>query len=107
MIKKMIHKNPCAICGMLSRVNRGGVTLCLPCHADVGARVEELRAAGEAVNVAHIARALFRERFPGAKSYILRDIPEDLWTAAQHAAVERGASLRELILTALRREVGE
>jgi hypothetical protein len=36
------------------------------------------------------------------KSYLLRNIPADLWQKAKHAAVDRGVSLRELILIALR-----
>lgn len=34
--------------------------------------------------------------------YLLRDIPEDLWTAAKHRAVDEGISLRKMILEALR-----
>jgi len=36
-----------------------------------------------------------------AGSYLLRDIPEQLWITAKHRAVDEGLSLRELILKAL------
>lgn len=35
-------------------------------------------------------------------NYLIRNIPEELWREAKHAAVDRGLSLRDLILTALR-----
>lgn len=38
-------------------------------------------------------------------SYLLRDIPVDLWNQAKHLAVDRGVSLRDLILAGLRGEV--
>lgn len=38
-------------------------------------------------------------------SYTLRNIPADLWAAAKHAAIDRGISVRELILSALRKSV--
>lgn len=41
-----------------------------------------------------------------SQDYILRDIPADLWTQAKHAAVDRGVSLRDLLLAGLRREIG-
>lgn len=41
------------------------------------------------------------------KSYLLRSIPADLWQAAKHAAVDRGISLRELILDAIRQAVAK
>ena len=63
--------------------------------------IEQLRAAGKPVNAVQIARKLFRET-SSAGSYLLRDIPEDLWTAAKHKAVDKGHSLRDLILQALR-----
>jgi len=42
-----------------------------------------------------------------ALNYLLRNIPDDLWTRAKHAAIDRGISLRELILSALRNEVSK
>jgi len=32
------------------------------------------------------------------KSYLLRDIPEELWNRAKHRAIDDGDSLRDLIL---------
>lgn len=37
--------------------------------------------------------------------YLLRDIPADLWQSAKHVAVDRGVSLRDLLLGALRRDL--
>ena len=35
-------------------------------------------------------------------SYLLRNIPADLWQSAKHAAIDRNQSLRALILQAIR-----
>ena len=35
------------------------------------------------------------------KSYLLRDIPEELWNRAKHRAIDDGDSLRDLILKAV------
>ena len=40
-------------------------------------------------------------------TYLLRNIPTALWQAAKHAAVDRGISLRELILDAIRKTVAK
>jgi hypothetical protein len=37
-----------------------------------------------------------------ARTYIIRDLPQDLWQQAKHAAVDARISLRELLLRALR-----
>lgn len=42
---------------------------------------------------------------PPTHTYLLRDIPADLWTQARHAAIDRRISLRELLLDALRRSL--
>jgi hypothetical protein len=62
--------------------------------------IERLRAEGKPTDALTIARQIFRETH-SAGSYLLRDIPAELWTAAKHRAVDEGLSLRGLILTAL------
>lgn len=44
---------------------------------------------------------------PRAQNYILRDIPPDLWRQAKHVAVDRGVSLRDLLLDGLRKEIAK
>jgi hypothetical protein len=44
---------------------------------------------------------MFRETH-SAGSYLLRDIPNDLWTQAKHTAIDKSLSLRDLILEAVR-----
>lgn len=93
---------PCEACGKPNaNIGLGGVTLCRPCSEDVKAEIDQLRAAGKPVNAAQIARRLFRETH-SAGNYLLRDIPDDLWTEAKHKAVDEGLSLRDLILKAMR-----
>jgi hypothetical protein len=96
----------CDACGKPNpSIGIGGTMLCRPCSADVQSEIEQLRAAGKPVNAMQIARKLFRET-SSAGSYLLRDIPDDLWTAAKHRAVDQGVSLRDLILQALRSYLG-
>lgn len=38
---------------------------------------------------------------PETLSYILRDIPRELWDRAKHQAINEGISLRELLFRAL------
>jgi hypothetical protein len=79
----------------------GGASLCSSCAEDVRIEIDRLRAEGKPVNAMGIARKIFRETH-SAGGYLLRDIPEDLWTAAKHKAVDEGLSLRDLLLKALR-----
>ena len=44
---------------------------------------------------------------PKPLTYLLRAIPPDLWRAVKHAAVDRGISIRELLIQALRQEVAK
>ncbi len=92
----------CAACGTTKNLgpSLGGVLLCRDHYNDISAQVEQLRAEGKQVNVAGIARQMFREEF-STGNYILRDIPKELWDAAKHKAVDNGISLRELVLTAV------
>lgn len=97
----------CAACGKPKvDVSLGGTPLCRPCAADIEAEIEHLREKGESVSVANIARRIFRETH-SAGNYLLRDIPEDLWNQAKHVAIDKGLSLRELLLEALRKYIQE
>ena len=92
----------CDACGkhIVSGTGIGRAILCRTCFPDVLAEVERRREAGKPTDALTIARQIFRETH-SAGSYLLRDIPEQLWTAAKHRAVDEGLSLRELILKAL------
>jgi hypothetical protein len=92
----------CAACGkeVKGGISLGGTLLCRECAADVEIEIERLRAEGKQVNVAIIARKMFRESCaPGG--YLLRDIPKELWDRAKHKAIDKEISLRELILQAV------
>jgi len=78
----------------------GRATLCRTCLPDVMVEIERMRAEGKPTDALTVARQIFRETH-SAGSYLLRDIPAELWTAAKHKAVDEGLSLRELILKAL------
>ena len=36
------------------------------------------------------------------RNYLLRDVPEEIWTSAKHLAIDKGISLRELILLSIK-----
>lgn len=93
----------CEACGTTQNLggSLGGVLLCRAHMADILVEVEAIRANGKQVNVAGIARRMYRDT-NGANTYLLRDVPDDLMTAAKRKAFEQGISLRELILDALR-----
>lgn len=94
----------CAACGAANaRYSLGGVLVCATCRPLVLARVEAASASGKTADAAKEALDLLRE---SATTYLLRDIPADLWQRAKHAAVDRGVSLRDLLLAGLRREIG-
>ena len=84
----------------------GRATLCRTCLPDVMVEIERIREEGKPTDALTIARRLFRETH-SAGSYLLRDIPAELWTAAKHRAVDDGMSLRELILKALQEYIGK
>ena len=84
----------------------GGATVCRSCEPDVKAEIDRLQAAGEPVNAIAVARSIFRETY-SAGNYLLRDIPEELWIAAKHEAIDKGMNLRELILDAVREYVSK
>lgn len=94
----------CAACGRQDAgVSMGGVLLCRRCHPIVLERIEAAQLAGKTADAAKEARNLLRET---AQDYLLRDIPAELWQQARHASVDRGVSLRDLLLAGLRRELG-
>lgn len=97
--------SPCAACGRPNaHTSIGGTLLCATCRPVILDRIEQARAEGRAADAAKEARALFvAENSVG--SYLLRDIPTELWQQAKHLAVDRGVSLRDLILAGLRGEV--
>ncbi len=88
----------CAACGTTKNLgpSLGGVLLCRDHYQDISTQVEQFRAEGKQVNVAGIARQMFREQY-STGNYILRDIPKELWDDAKSKAFEQGISLRELI----------
>jgi len=92
----------CEACGTTKNINGslGGVLLCKEHFADISAEVDRLHAEGKQVNVAGIARRMFREQF-STGNYILRDIPQELWDGAKHRAIDEGVSLREIVLNAI------
>jgi len=98
----------CDVCGkpLKGGTSMGGATVCRKCEPDVKAEINRLQAEGKPVSAIAIARSIFRETY-SAGNYLLRDIPEDLWTAAKHKAVDKGMNLRELILDAVREYIGK
>lgn len=96
----------CAACGAANpHISIGGVLVCRRCDPIVRERIGDLTAEGKRVDVAKIAIELFRAE-NSAGSYLLRDIPLELWQQAKHVAVDRGVSLRDLLLAGLRKEIG-
>ena len=95
----------CAACGSANiRVAVGGVQLCATCDPKIRAEMDALREAGKPVDVSRLALALFRAE-NSVGSYLLRDIPVELWDKAKHTAIDKGISLRELLLVALREHI--
>jgi hypothetical protein len=91
----------CAACGNLKgSIALGGTLLCRQCEPAISAEIAILRAAGRAVNVAHIAHRIYKETNSGG-NYLLRDIPQELWDKAKHRAVDDADSLRDIVLKAL------
>jgi len=97
----------CDACGkpLKGGISMGGALVCLKCEPDIKAEINRLQAEGKPVSAIAIARNIFRETY-SAGNYLLRDIPEDLWIAAKHKAVDKGMDLRELILDAIRKYIG-
>lgn len=92
----------CEACGTTKNIYTalGGVMLCKDHYQDISAAIEKLRAKGIQVNVAGMARKIYR-KINKTNNYILRDIPSDLWSATKEHAHKKGLSIREVIITAL------
>lgn len=98
----------CDACGkpLKGGISMGGALLCRKCEPNIKAEINRLQAEGKPVSAIAIARKIFRETH-SAGSYLLRDIPEDLWNQAKHKAIDKGMDLRELILDAVREYVSK
>ncbi len=95
--------NFCLACGRPDARNAiGGTLICAECRPALMERLDAARADGKTPDASREARAMLRET---AQNYILRDIPADLWQQAKHASVDRGLSLRDLLLAGLRKEI--
>ncbi len=92
----------CGACGkeITKNFSIGGVLLCWKCSPEVRIEIDRLRASKKAVNVAHIARQIYRQKHT-AGNYLLRDIPKELWDIAKHRSIDDGCTLRDLILKSL------
>lgn len=96
---------PCAACGRPDAHHSiGGTLVCSACRPELVERIDSARAAGKTPDASREARAMLRE---SSQNYILRDIPADLWQQAKHVSVDRGLSLRDLLLAGLRKEIGK
>ena len=93
----------CAACGkQTNRVTAlGGTLLCVEHYHDLSAKAQELHAEGKTVDVGKLAREMFREQY-SAGSYLLKDIPANLWNTAKHRGIDTGETLREMLLNSLR-----
>ena len=98
----------CDACGkpLKGGISMGGATVCRTCGPDIQAEIDRLRSEGKPVSAIAFARSIFRETY-SAGNYLLRDIPEELWTAAKHKAVDKSMNLRELLLEALREYISK
>jgi hypothetical protein len=98
----MTTKRVCAACGTDQNISGslGGVLLCRDHYQDILTEVETLRGQGKQVNVAGIARRIYREQF-STGNYTLRDIPSGLWDRVKMRALTDGVTAREVIFEAL------
>jgi len=87
----------CGACGkeIRSGTSIDSVMLCKTCAVDVADEMKELLTSGKRVSAPAIARRIFREEH-SVTGYLLRDIPEELWTEAKHKAVDNGMTMREM-----------
>ena len=90
----------CDACGREIRggISIGGTILCRTCAPMVEAKIEAVRAAGKPVSAARIAAKM---RSGTYHSYIIRDIPPELWERVQAEAARRRQSAKEFILAAI------
>ena len=89
----------CAACGKEAKeiMVQSGINLCRQCVPDIRVEVDRLRATKKPINISHIARRIYRQKH-SAGNYLLRDIPQELWTKAKHRAIDDESTLRDLIL---------
>lgn len=93
--------NTCDACGKETRggISICGTILCRTCAPMVEAEIEAVRAAGKPASAARIAAKMRSETY---HSYIIRDIPPELWERVQAEAARRRKSAKDLILDAIR-----
>jgi hypothetical protein len=97
----------CAVCGTeTTHPPFSGVILCEQHYTEISTQVNSLRAEGKQVNAAGMARKMYRKRYTPS-DHILRDVPRELWDKAKHLAINEGISIRELILTAISKYIGD
>ena len=91
----------CDACGQEIKggISIGGTILCRACAPRVEAEIEAVRAAGKPVSAARIAAKMRAKTY---HSYIIRDIPPELWERVQAEAARRRQSAKDFILDALR-----
>ena len=91
----------CDACGQEIKggISIGGTILCRTCAPLVEAEIEAVRAAGKPVSAARIAAKMRSETY---HSYIIRDIPPELWERVQAEAARRRQSAKDFILDAIR-----
>jgi hypothetical protein len=91
----------CDACGQEIKggISIGGTILCRTCAPMVEAEIEAVRAAGKPVSAARIAAKMRSETY---HSYIIRDIPPELWERVQAEAARRRQSAKDFILDAIR-----
>lgn len=101
-------KKLCDACGSITPagVSIGGAYICRDCDPDIHDEITRLRAAGERVNVRHIAKRMLRER-NGAGTWLMQDPPAEMWQAAKDLANKRGISMRELVILAVHEYVNK
>ena len=91
----------CDACGQEIKggISIGGTILCRTCAPMVEASIESVRAEGKPVSAARIAAKMRSETY---HSYIIRDIPPELWERVQAEAARRRQSAKDFILDAIR-----
>lgn len=96
----MPNPKTCDACGAELRggISIGGTILCRKCAPEIESEIGALRAAGRPVSAARIAA---RQRKGTLHSYILRDIPPELWEQVQAVSYRRGQTAKEFILAAI------
>ena len=96
----MTNPKTCDACGSELRggISIGGAILCRKCAPGIESEIGALRAAGKPVSAARIAARMRKETL---HSYILRDIPPELWEQVQAVSARRGQTAKDFILSAI------